>query len=433
MNITRLYRPLSWCLLLAGVAVVVAGCQWWPFEPQAVSNDTTDPDTAGQVLSGTSDPPPVAEEVSEIEPNDDFVSAQPVSFNETVRITGSITPKSEPLDRDVFDLGPANAGDRVLADLQIATGVDVVLGVFDARSRVLGYIDLTSASAGPREADFVLREFTNHLYVVVATRSAADNERAYVARLSVQRGLGVASEHPQVLVLNFLGADGVRVGNRAAVDVPPFDASNINSNFAGQTQELIDLVVAKVRADFAGLNVGIYTADDPALPPGAHSTIYFGTYNARLLGLADNVDPYNDDATQSAILYTDTFAVFNALSPTLEQMAQALANTTSHEAGHLLGLRHTADPTDIMDTTATARQMMLEQSFDLANLNASVIPIGLQDEPALLAWAVGGALSPPANKSVIRQRAINAANAADDFYIPRAWLMDCPCSRCAQP
>jgi hypothetical protein len=188
-----------------------------------------------------------------------------------------------------------------------------------------------------------------------------------------------------------------------------------------------------VRADFAGLNVSVYTAGDPAIPAGEHSTIYFGTYNARLLGLADNVDPYNNDGVQSAILYTDTFAIFNALSPSVHQMAQALANTTSHEAGHLLGLRHTADPTDLMDTTATARQMMLDQSYDLANLNASVIPVGLQDGPSMLAWTLGGVLAPTVNKSVIRRRAITVANSPDDFYIPREWLMDCSCGHSSQP
>jgi hypothetical protein len=433
VNIFHLNCRLRWCLLLATVALIATGCQWWPFDIAATSDDQINSSSAEQVLSGESTPPPAASEVSEVEPNDEFTTAQPVTIGETVRITGSITPTSGLTDRDIFDLGPAFASDRVLVDLYVASGADVVLGVFDARSRILGYIDLTSTSAGPSESDFVVRDYTDHLYVVLATRSATDDERPYTTRISIQRGLGEPTEHPQVLVLNFLGASNVRVGNRAAVNVPPFDAASINENFSGQTQAMIDLIVEKVRADFAGLNVGVYTADDPALPAGDHSTIYYGTYNARLLGLADNVDPYNSDATQSAILYTDTFAIFNALSPSLPQMAQALANTTSHEGGHLLGLRHTADPTDIMDTTATARQMMLDQNYDLANLNATVIPLGLQDAPAMLAWTLGGKLAPTNNKSVIRQRALAASSSPDDFYIPREWLMDCSCGHDSQP
>lgn len=433
MNIIHLNCRVRWYLLLAAVTLVATGCQWWPFETNPAADEQTDTSSAGQVLSGQSDPPPTASEVNDAEPNDTFAAAQLVAFNETVRIVGSISPTSGLTDRDIFDLGPAYAHDRLLADLTVAGGTDVVLGVFDARSHILGYIDLTSTSAGPSESDFAVREYTDHLYVALATRSTSGSERPYLARISVQRGLGESTERPQVLVLNFSGASNVRVGNRAAVNVPPFDAAGINENFSGQTQPLIDLIVEMVRADFAGLNVAVYTADDPALPQGEHSTVYYGTYNARLLGLADNVDPYNDDTSQSAILYTDTFAIFNALSPSLQQMAQALANTTSHEAGHLLGLRHTADPTDIMDTSATARQMMLDQNYDLANLNATVMPLGLQDAPAMLAWTLGGALVRPDNKSIIRQRAIAVSNSPDDFYIPREWLMDCSCGHNPQP
>ena len=48
------------------------------------------------------------------------------------------------------------------------------------------------------------------------------------------------------------------------------------------------------------------------------------------------MDPYNSDNEQSAILYTDTFALFDALSPDVEAISQVLANTTCHEIGHLL-------------------------------------------------------------------------------------------------
>ena len=109
--------------------------------------------------------------------------------------------------------------------------------------------------------------------------------------------------------------------------------------------------------------------------------LYFGTYDPQLLGLADNVDPYNSDSDQKAILFTDTFALFDVLSPDITAISQVLANTTAHEIGHLLGLRHTADIHDIMDTTANARQMLHRQWFTTANLNPSVIDFGQQDAP----------------------------------------------------
>lgn len=387
-----------------------------------------------QVLAGTAPPPPAADLAADVEPNDSFETAQPVEFTETVKISGEIDADVSPADRDVYDLGPSSAGDRVLADLTVASGSDVVLGLFDARGRILGYIDPSSLAAGPRQMDVVLREPAESLYAMVAARSTSPTARTYTASISVQRGVGSATEHPQLLVLNFEGTTGVRIGNRTPVDVPRFDVASIDGQYAGQTGTVVDLIVQKVRAQFAGLNVTVYRSDDPALPDGELSTIYYGTYDSRLLGLADNIDPYNAQPVQSAILYTDTFALFATLSPTLEQLAQVLANTTSHEAGHMLGLRHTADPTDLMDTTATARQMLLEQDFGVANLNASVIAVGQQDAPAMLAWAVGGQLLvTPKDKPAARQRAIGAASLPGDFYIPRNWLMDCPCSRCGQP
>jgi len=427
--------------LLACLGLVSPGCGWWwPFETSIPGSETDGGESSyfpfipgEQVLGGSADRPPAADEAAEVEPNDDFATAQRVSFTETVRISGFIDSKPAPYDRDLYDLGPAYAGDRVLMDLTVEADEDVVLGVFDDQERLLAYLDQTSRSTGPGQIDLVIREPTSRLYAAAATRSGADLDRPYLVKASLQRDLGEAAEHPQVIVLNFRGAAQVRVGNRAPVDVPPFDAAKISPAFAGQTKIIVNFILQAVRSDFAGLGVAIYLSDDPAIPPGDHSTIYFGTYDNRLLGLADNVDPYNEIYVQSAILYTDTFSVFNVLSPTLEQIAQVLANTTSHEAGHLLGLRHTADPVDLMDTTATARQMMLNQNFKLASLNPTVLPIGKQDAPALLSWTLGGELISARAKSGTQERSIQVIDDPNDFYIPRDWLMDCGCSRCAQP
>lgn len=424
------YARWEWAFASA-LCIGAAGVGCVPVDSLTGDGSTPLPE---EVLGAMPDRPPAADVFSDLDPNDNFDQAQPVSFEETMKIDGSIAAGSALQDRDVYDLGPAAAGDRILGDLTIAYGADVVLGLLDDRFRLLAYIDLSSASTGPRQIDAVLREDAQRLYAVVATRSDSSSRRDYRVSLAVQRGLGVAQERPQTLVLNFSGASNVRIGSRSAVDVPPFDAAALSVRFAGQTPALIDAVLRKVRADFAGLNVSVHLADDPDLPAGERSVIYYGTYDARLLGLADNIDPYNSDIEQSAILYTDTFALFDVLLPSLEAMAQALANTTSHEAGHLLGLRHTADPTDLMDTTATARQMLLDQDFSLAALNASVISLGNQDAPSLLTWAVGGVLEPPASgKRIVRYRAFAAAQAADDFYIPRDRLMDCGGTGCEHP
>lgn len=420
--------------LVVGALVLLVGCGWTPGDADSAAgaNDGTDDE---QVLSGTPERPPAADEFDEIESNDDFASAQPISFAESVQLNGTIAGGSDPLDRDIYDLGPAEPGDRILAELSINANNDIILGILDDRQRLLGHVDPLSGSAGPVLADVVVREASSTLYVVVGTRSPLSANRPYSADISILRGTAAAALRPQVLVLNFSGATAVRIGSRSPVDVPPFDAGAISPAFAGQTETLIAAILAIVRADFEGLGVDVYRDTDPDLPAGDHSTIYYGTFDSRLLGLADNVDPYNSQAVQSAILYTDTFAIFNVLLPSLQQMAQTLGNTTSHEAGHLLGLRHTSDPTDLMDTTATARQMMLDQEFSFAALNDSVLPVGSQDSPVLLSWTVGGSLLDfsASAKVARRQKSMRAAAEADDFYIPREWLMNCSCTNCGQP
>jgi hypothetical protein len=89
-------------------------------------------------------------------------------------------------------------------------------------------------------------------------------------------------------------------------------------------------------------------------------------------------------------VFTDTFAAFNQLDPSSGQMAQAIANVTSHELGHLLGLVHTDDPAGIMDVTASLSQLLANQRFRRAPLYTAVFPIGAQDGLQYLLDAAGG-------------------------------------------
>jgi hypothetical protein len=114
-----------------------------------------------------------------------------------------------------------------------------------------------------------------------------------------------------------------------------------------------------------------------------------GSYDAALLGVADNVDAYNSRLEQSAIVFVDTFEVFGVLNPSVDEMADALANVTSHEIGHLLGLQHTRDPLGIMDITASLRQMLAPQTFRASALHPETFRVGFQNGPRSLLEAVG--------------------------------------------
>ncbi len=398
----------------------------------SLPTDGTDGDSANtvpwplQVLSDRPDLPATTGQFTEAEPNDDFDQANILNNVGYTELNGTIPAGANPVDLDIFRLNGGPAGTRVQASLTIRAGNDLVLGLLDEQQRLLAYADPNSTVNGPRVIDLVLREATTDLIAVVAARSSSGSDRPYTLRTDVLGPADIPPYQPQALVLNFDGAASVRIGRRAAVYVPPFDVAEINPSYAGQTEAIINLIVEYTREDYAGLGIAVYASGDPGIPVGEVTTVHFGTYDAALLGLADSIDPYNTLTSQNAIVYTDTFQLFNVLNPSLSELAQVLANVASHEAGHLLGLRHTQDVHDLMDITASARQMMADQWFRFAPTHPTVLPIGYQDSPALLEWTLGGTLiDPPTAKFAQMQRQAAALQDPNDFYIPRGLLGTC--------
>jgi hypothetical protein len=396
---------------LSVTCLILVGCI-----PEAWKNVLS---PTGQVFSDPVITPGMQTDLyAEVEENDGFSSANMIYVEQALELSGTIAARSDGLDRDMFDLGPIDAGTRIRAELEVGGDGDVVLGLFDGRQSLLGLADPDSWLGETRQIEVVFRQETR-LYLGVAARAIHDRDMDYTVRLSLS-GNSVLGYQPQVLLLDFDGADKVKIGRRPAVSVPAFDAAMIDERFAGQTETLIASVVTRVREDYAGLDVSIYRADDPAVPPGEHTVIYFGTYDEQLLGLADEIDPFNADREQGAIIFTDVFSLFNVFEPELDTMAQVLANVTSHEAGHLLGLRHTSDVHSLMDVTASASEMLRDQWFRDTALHYSVLPMGYQDGPQLLSWAVGGELEKVSQaKRLERQKPIVLPQGVQDFYIPR--------------
>ncbi len=399
----RVAIVLVMSLLALGGWLLLAGCSPEPF-PLLVNEQAR-----------------AAPEYYEVEPNDDGSLANLVDIDAGVWLVGAVAGGDDP-DYDVYDLGPAGAGARVRAALD-ANDEDIQIGLFNDRFELLGLADGSSQTAGASQILTALREPVPRVLVVAASRSTAAADRPYSILVSIAPGDGVPAGKPQVVVLHFLGAGEVVIGRQPPVDVPPFDIASVDPRLAGQTQAVIGRIMEKVREDYDGLAVSFHLADDSDTPSGDRTVIYFGATSDRYLGLAEDVDPYNRDATESAIIYTDNFSLFDVFSPGVEEIAQVLANTTSHELGHLLGLRHTADIRDVMDTTASARQMLSDQTFGVAELHPSVMSIGVQNDPSMLAEAVGGNLTSPRveDRADLRTKAA-VPLADDDFHIPREIL-----------
>jgi hypothetical protein len=198
----------------------------------------------------------------------------------------------------------------------------------------------------------------------------------------------------QRVFLDFDGATGISVHGRPPMDIPPLENSWLATAYPGQVQLIKTKIIETITHDYAPYDVIIYTSDGP-LPQEPYASVYFGGGDDRLLGLADNVDQYNENKGQVAIVYVEGFADFEVMGLTVDEMGRMIGNVGSHEFGHLLGLFHTQVPDDIMDTTGTAWDLADEQEFTRAALEASVFPFGYQNSPNLLEQILGRGQEPP--------------------------------------
>ncbi|MFH0981485.1 MAG: matrixin family metalloprotease [Planctomycetota bacterium] len=312
---------------------------------------------------------------------------------------------------EVFDLGAVAVGDRLVITADAVDELDPVVGVFDANGDAMIVNDDRNYYGGDFDAalDVQSRRLTDHCYVAVAASDGSGTTGRYVLSLRRTPGGTLPEPQAQVIYLNFDGADAILIGRRPPVEIPVFEGSLIGAEFGDRTDELIEQTVAQIRRNYRGLNVEFVSSREGPEPTGPHTTLHFGAYDPGLLGLADYVDEFNQAVTQKAIIFVDTFQAFLPLDPSVEEMANALANVAAHEAGHLLGLNHTVDPREIMDITANLRQMLASEAFRRSPLHSEVFPAGYQDAAQLLVEAVGGDL------------AVVKAAAAEQLTLRAAW------------
>ncbi len=331
-------------------------------------------------------------EASTTSPDNPFASVATASLVDgMLRIEGTI---DHPADVDVYDIGPVAVGDLLAVDVEGRDGLDATAALFDADHNLLYANDDRAFYSGLVDPKITVRlhRASERCYVSVAASTGTASRGDYSVTVTRQAGPEPGPPAPQTVYFNFGGAMAVAIGSRPRIDIPAFDGSAIGPRFADDTDYLIDRIMELVREDYDGLNVEFICSCEASRPAAPHTIVHFGAYDAELLGVADNVDEYNAQLTQQAIIFVDTFAAFQSLDPSVDEIAQAIANVASHETGHLLGLQHTHDPQSVMDVSANLRQMMGRQAFRRAPLDPYVFPTGFQDGPRLLIEAVGGDL-----------------------------------------
>jgi hypothetical protein len=344
------------------------------------------------VLAGCGASPVIAPD----EPNDSFNSATAVGFSagRSARITGAVERQG---DLDVFSLGALATGDRLLLDASTPdSSLDVALTVFDTQQRLVYENDDRGGEQGSlldSYIDFIIRHAGNPYYVVVSHSAFAASGTVtgrYQIDLSIESGFDVPQPVGQILLLDFNGGsvDSPTLGQTT---IAPFSGRAISPIYRSDTTLLKELIRATVEQNFDRFNVTVLTTDE-ALPANdeEYSTIFLGGFNNRAFGIAEQVDLYNTDFCDDAIVYSESFSpgVFTHV-PTVELLAEAIGNIVAHEAGHLLGLNHVDDELAIMDGASPADTFLLDQEFKEAPLSSDIVPIGVQDAVMLLNEAIG--------------------------------------------
>ncbi len=317
--------------------------------------------------------------------------------------------------RQIFDLGPLNQGDRLFLSLASTPGFGAS---FELPNNVAGLAEFSIMILDANEDifawyqdDFVL--FTQDAKLIVGH----DSPHYYVVldggiglNVRIERDTDLFAPRAQTVFLNFDGIASIAVGGLPVTSVSALDASDFNGYFSvnpnwgnNETETLKAAILNTIQSAYDGYNLQFVTSD-AGVPSGPHQTMHIGGSSSSLYGIADYIDPRNDTLTGSGITFAVSIGagtienpgVFNPVD-NLSELGAAIGRVAAHEIGHLLGLRHTADGTDIMqsgfdgvDSGDPTISRILKSAVVSQSEQVSFLPaLGTQNAPVTLIETVG--------------------------------------------
>ena len=335
--------------------------------------------------------------------------------------------------RQIFDLGPLDAGTKLSVAMMHTPGFDEFytpedqfsIMVLDANRNVLAWYeamlrsvtdDLLDPELGlgqgfrlvpplyefvlyTRDTELTIGHTSQHYYVVV--------DGGQSVKIRIDRGSETVPRRPQRVLLRFDGGVAAAAGQPVR-QIPALDAADFNPAWgADETTTIKQVIVQRLRNIYSAYDIEFFTSDDDQMPAPPYLSVYVGGLTPEgYLGIADYVDPRNATATGTGIVYATEIATrglageFTNPVTTDGDVGGAIGNIAAHVVGQLIGLRHTDDPTDVMqvglgdppifsapDPTVPRilKAALVTQREQLGGLE----PIGIQNAPELLEETIG--------------------------------------------